>query len=296
MMSSGLPDFDALWNYDKPHDTEQAFRRLLPEARAAADASYLAELLTQIARTQGLQRQFETAHRTLDEAEELLPNGSPRSRIRYELERGRVFNSAGNRDHARVFFLQAWEAAGEQGEDLYAVDAAHMMGIVAPPTEQLAWNLRALELAERSADQRARNWRGSLYNNIGWTYHDAGRYEDALTVFEKALEQCKAQGKAREIRIANWCIGKTLRSLGRLTEALDIQRRLLSEIKVAGDPDGYVNEELAECLFALGHDEEAQGHFARAYVVLSQDAWLVEQEGDRLQRLKELGTSAPPGV
>jgi tetratricopeptide (TPR) repeat protein len=254
-MSSGLPDFDALWNYDQSSDTEQAFRALLPVARAAEDASYLAELLSQIARTQGLQGQFEAAQRTLDEAEELLPNGAFRARIRYELERGRVFNSSGNRDRARAFFLRVWEAAVEYGEDFYAVDAAHMMAIVEPPVAQLAWNLRALDLAERSADQRARNWRGSLYNNIGWTYHDAGRYEDALTMFEKALERRKAQGKAREIRIANWCIARTFRSLGRVTEALDMQRRLRSEIKEAGDADRYVEEEIAECLQALGKEE-----------------------------------------
>jgi tetratricopeptide (TPR) repeat protein len=297
-MSSGLPDFDALWNYDKPSDTEQAFQALLPEARATGDVSYLAELLTQIARTQGLQRRFEAAHHTLNEAEELLPNSSARVGVRYELERGRVFNSSGNPDRARAFFLRAWESAVEHSEDFYAVDAAHMMGIVEPAAEQLAWNLRALDLAERSADERARNWRGSLYNNIGWTHHDAGRYEDALTMFEKTLERREAQGKPREIRIANWCIGRTLRSLGRLSEALDMQRRLLGEIEEAGDPDGYVNEELAECLLALGQDEEAGRHFARAYAVLSQDAWLVEQDAPRLQRLKELGTPAisPPGV
>jgi tetratricopeptide (TPR) repeat protein len=255
MMSSGLPDFDALWDYDKPHDTEQAFRGLLPEARAAGDASYLVELLSQIARTQGLQRQFEAAHRTLDEAERLLPGGPPRARIRYELERGRVFNSSGDRDRARACFLRAWVAAVEHGEDLYAVDAAHMMGIVEPPAEQLAWNLRALELAERSTDERAQNWRGSLYNNIGWTYHNAGRYEDALAMFEKARERREAQGKARDIRIANWCIGKTLRSLGLLTEALDIQQRLLSEIEEAGDADSYVEEELAACLLAIAQEE-----------------------------------------
>jgi tetratricopeptide (TPR) repeat protein len=255
MMSSRLPDFDALWNYDQPYDTERAFRALLPGARAAEDASYLAELLTQIARTQGLQGQFEAAQRTLDEAEELLPNGVPRAGIRYELERGRVFNSARNPDQARAFFLRAWTAAVEQGEDLYAVDAAHMMGIVEPPAEQLAWNLRALDLAERSADQRARNWRGSLYNNIGWTYYDAGRYEDALAMFEKALERRKAQGKRRDIRIANWCIARTLRSLGRVTEALAMQRRLRSEINEAGDADRYVEEEIAACLLAIGQEE-----------------------------------------
>jgi predicted Zn-dependent protease len=49
-----LPDIDSLWNYDGPADTERRFAKLLPRAKATADASYLAQLLTQIARAQGL--------------------------------------------------------------------------------------------------------------------------------------------------------------------------------------------------------------------------------------------------
>ncbi|HEX6385768.1 MAG TPA: hypothetical protein VF177_13945, partial [Anaerolineae bacterium] len=66
-----LPDFDQLWDYSQPASTEERFRELLPAAEAAGDDSYLAQLLTQIARAQGLQRQFAAAHETLDEAEKL---------------------------------------------------------------------------------------------------------------------------------------------------------------------------------------------------------------------------------
>src|SRR5262249_52931333 len=55
----GLPDFDALWNYDQPAETERAFREALARTEAAALLGYRLELLTQIARTQGLQRRFD---------------------------------------------------------------------------------------------------------------------------------------------------------------------------------------------------------------------------------------------
>ena len=287
-MHDALPDFDRLWDYDKPRETEQTMRALLPGARGAGNAAYLAELLTQIARTQALQREFAAAQQTLDEAEAVLPSDQPQPHVRYLLERGRVFNSSGHKAQARDFFLRAWQLAGEQGLDFYAVDAAHMMAIAESAERQLEWNLRALGLAERSAEARARNWRGSLHNNIGWTHHDQGRYAEALTHFRLALACRQEQGLEREVRIATWCVARALRSLGRVEQALELQQELLVQCQAAGDADGYISEELGECLLSLGHRDEARGHFARAYAVLSQDPWLAAEDAARLQRLKEL--------
>jgi len=33
----GLPDFDALWDYDRPGETERAFRELVATAEASGD-------------------------------------------------------------------------------------------------------------------------------------------------------------------------------------------------------------------------------------------------------------------
>lgn len=141
-MTDQLPDLDQLWDYDNPQATEQSLRAVLPVARAAGQDAYLAELLTQIARAQGLKRTFDAAHRTLDEAETLLRPEHVRARLRYLLERGRVLNSAGQPARARAFFLEAWQLATEHAADFYAIDAAHMLGIIEPPTDQLAWHQR----------------------------------------------------------------------------------------------------------------------------------------------------------
>src|SRR5437660_90948 len=128
-----LPDFDALWDYDNPAASESRFRALLPAADAAGDAAYRAELLTQIARTEGLQGRFAAAHQTLDTVAALLTSDRVMARIRYLLERGRVFNSAGAPEPARPLFQAAWGLAQAHGADYHAIDAAHMLGIVAPP-------------------------------------------------------------------------------------------------------------------------------------------------------------------
>jgi hypothetical protein len=57
-------DFDSLWDYDGPAGTEAKFRALLP--KAAAGSAYQVELLTHIARSQALQRQFEAAHQDME--------------------------------------------------------------------------------------------------------------------------------------------------------------------------------------------------------------------------------------
>jgi tetratricopeptide (TPR) repeat protein len=284
-----LPNFDDLWDFNKPDETEQKFRELLPQAKQNGDANYHAELLTQLARTLGLQHKFDDAHKVLDCVEPLLAEATPRARVRYLLERGRAFNSAGSKDAARPLFVEAWELGKQSGEDGLAVDAAHMVAIVEAGEDALAWNLKALELAESSPQEKARNWRGSLLNNIGWTYHDQGDYQTALSHFERALEVRKETGKVEPIRIANWCIGRTLRSLGRIEEALSLQQAALREYEADGEKPGYTYEEIGECLLALGREDEARPYFKQAYAALAEDIWLTRDEPERLERLKRLG-------
>jgi tetratricopeptide (TPR) repeat protein len=163
-----------------------------------------------------------------------------------------------------------------------------MVAIVAPPDENLAWNRKGLDVVEQTSDARAQPWGGSLYNNIGWGYHAQEQYEQALDAFSKALEWRQVQGDPREILIARWCIARTLRSTGRVEEALRQQQALQEAWKPLGGSDGYTEEELGECLLVLDRLDEARPYFAQAYAKLSQDAWLMATEPARIERLKRL--------
>jgi tetratricopeptide (TPR) repeat protein len=288
-----LPDFDALWDYNDPAGTEAKFREIVPLAETSGDQSYHAALLTQIARTLGLQREFDAAHALLDTVESMLTDDMKIVRIRYLLERGRVYNSSNEQDSAKPLFREAWELGLAGGADFYAVDAAHMMAIAEPPERQLEWAEKAIALAEKTEDERARKWLGPLYNNTGWTYHDLGQYEKALVLFESSLEWREARNDETGARIARWTIARAYRSLGRIEEALALQQALEVEIDEQRlEPDGYVYEEIAECLLLLGRQDEAHPYFALAYQHLSRDPWLVENEADRLKRLKDMGKQA----
>ncbi|MEC0242889.1 hypothetical protein P4H66_24050 [Paenibacillus dokdonensis] len=283
-----MRDFDKLWDYQHPAATEQKFRNVLAETtQDHENIDYIAELWTQIARTQGLQKKFSEAHETLDQVEHMLPERMTAARMRYWLERGRVFNSSSRQAEALPLFLDAWEQGVQAGEDDYAVDAAHMLGIAeSTPEKRMDWNLKALAHAEEKPE--ASRWLGSLYNNIGWAKVDAGELDDALDLFERAYAFRKLQGNPVSIFIAKWSIAKVLRLMNQVEKALEIQQELLLETDQSVEPDGYVYEEMAECLLSLHREEESKPHFSRAYELLSQDSWLTDHEAERIARLKEL--------
>ncbi len=279
-----LDELDTLWNYSDPAGTEAAFRAHLPAAREAG-GPLLVELLSQIARTYSLRGDFEPAHALLDEAEGLLAEGMDRARARVLMERGRCFNSAREPARAVPLFEAALASAEAAGADFYAVDAAHMLGIAAGERSE-AWTLRAMEMAEASADPRAKGWLGPLYNNLAWTFFDRGRYDEALALQRKAEAWHLERDRRVPARIARWSIGRVMRAQGLAAEALALQEALLASAQ-DGDPVGYTYEELAECCLLLG-DARAPGLFARAHEHLSQDAWLVRNEPARIARLAEL--------
>lgn len=280
----------ALWDYGNPQSTEEKFRAIEPEVKAAGDDAYYVEYLTQLARSLGLQKKFDDAHKVLDEAESMLKEGYDRALIRYYLERGRAYNSSKFYDKARDLFLKAYELGKKTaGEDDLTIDAAHMMGIVEKGDESLRWNEIAMQHAEETHDEKAKDWLGSLYNNTGWTYNDMGDYARALELFEKNVVYHTERKSAKQLSIAKWCVARAKRSLGMTEEALAEQYALEKWNADNGiEGDGYIYEEIAECLYELGRADEAKPYFAKAHEALSQDIWLADNEKPRLDRLKEL--------
>jgi len=119
-----------------------------------------------------------------------------------------------------------------------------MMALVGDPEAQVEWSERTLAIATASTDPHARRWISSIENNLGWTLHDLGRYEEAQEHFVRALAANEERGEPERIRIAHWTVARGLRSLGRYEQALVIQQRHVEQ----GPEDPYVYEELAELL------------------------------------------------
>ena len=281
---------DAQWDFGKPAASEQRFRAEL--ARWPADSPEAQEVRTQLARALGLQRRFDDAHAMLDTVEAKLGSLPSHVRVRYLLERGRVLNSSGTPQRAVPLFAEALALAERDRDEYYAVDAAHMLGIAAPPSERLGWNRKALALAEAATDPRARGWRASLCNNIGWTYFEAGDAKTALDYWERALAARRTMGSTASTRIAQWTVARGYRAVGRLDDAEAAQKVLLAELERAGEADGYVYEELAEIALARGDANGARPWAAKAHAALKDD--LAAKDAPRLGRLAAIAAGDTP--
>lgn len=262
-------NLDQLWDFNDPQLSEGRFRHAL----AASSGEEALILQTQIARTYGLRGDFSTSRSILSEIEPRVREAGPRVRSFYYLELGRSYCSAAHptesltpeaRQEARAAYLRAIEEAHTAGLAGQAVDALHMLAFVeVEPERQLEWNRRALELAASSDQPQARKWEASLRNNSGYALHQLGRYREALAEFLLALEARQREGDPEKIRIAWWMIAWTLRALGRLQEALEIQLRLEKECDAAGQPDPYVYEELEILYREVGNEDAAQRYASK---------------------------------
>jgi len=273
-----MTDIDTLWDFNDPALSEGRFREALANCSASLDA---AEVRTQIARTLGLRGRFDDAAHELDRAEALIGDGASRAKTRLLLERGRCLNSAGNPNAAIPYFESAVETAADCGEPGLEIDAIHMLAI-ADTVHALEWNLKGIEMAEASPDQRAKKWRASLYNNTGWTYFDSGDPKTALEYFEKAVPLREAMGDKGNLNVAKWCVARTLRELGRAGDALSIVSGLIES-----DPDdAYNNQEYALCLVAVGRASEASPYAEKALGRLRDDPWMKENRAEVLEALE----------
>ena len=252
-------DLSLLWDFNRPDVSEQRFRAAL--ASSTGDDALI--LQTQIARTYGLRGDFVCAQQILDDIEPQVASAGAEVRARHALELGRTLSSAVHSPEsqtepvkaaARAAYLHALDIAQTERLDDLAIDALHMLAFVdTAPADQLNWGLQALSVMEGSSQPAAQQWEGSLRNNVGYALHQQGRYEEALVQFKLALAFRERAGNAEQTRVANWMVAWTLRALGRMDDALDIQLRLERECEAAGATDPYVFEEL-ENLYRARHD------------------------------------------
>jgi tetratricopeptide (TPR) repeat protein len=262
-------DISALWDFNRPEISEERFRSAL--SNASADDTLI--LKTQIARTYGLRRDFSQAQQILADIESQIANANIEAKVHYYLELGRTYSSTSHppesqtneaKELARSAYMQAFELAQNGKLDDLAIDALHMMSVVnTAPEDQLEWNRKAVAYMQASSQQETRKWEGTLHNNTGYVLHLLGNYEEALQEFKLALASRKRDGNPQSIRIARWMIAWTLRALGQINEAIEIQLRLEKECDEAGEPDPYVFEELELLHKALNNKEKAEFYATR---------------------------------
>ena len=266
--SMATVDVLTLWNFDDPAASEARFRELAKTANP--DDRVILE--TQIARTYGLRRRFDDTRKILFAVQPRLASLGPEANVRYHLEYGRSLVSATHkpeemtetaRAEARAAYLRAFELARQASLDYLAIDALHMLPFVEPENAS-TWTKQALDLTVASTQPESKKWESALRNNYGYYLHEQGKYEDALEVFRSNVPVTEKMGNVTKARIAHWMVAWTLRSLGKLDEALAIQLRLEAENAKDSTPDQYVFEELAAIYKAKGNATKS-AHYDHLY-------------------------------
>jgi tetratricopeptide (TPR) repeat protein len=260
-------DVASFWVFDKPDVSEERFRAAL--LTATGDDALV--LQTQIARTYGLRKDFAKAREILETIADRVSNAGAEVRARYWLELGRTYASAAHPPEtqttestalARAAYENALGVAKAEHLDGLAIDALHMLAYVdTAPADQLRWGQEALAVVEASSDPAAKKWEASIRNNIGYALHQLGRFDEALVQFNQAVALRERGTDAESTRSAHWMVAWTLRALGRIDEALEMQMRLERECEAAKAPDPYVYEEL-EILYRAKGNEDRASHYA----------------------------------
>jgi tetratricopeptide (TPR) repeat protein len=206
-----------LWDFD---DLDGSQRRLHEQLERETTDGGRAEVLTQLARVEGLRDRFDRGEELLYQAE-ALAGASSAARIRIDLERGRLLRSNGDAYGSMPHFEAAYNAAIKAGEMFIAVDAAHMCAIAAADRgSRLGWTQRGIEIAEASPDPNVSYWLGPLYNNQGVDHAEAGEKEAALEAFERALKvRLRYPENPQAIQWAKESVAEALQALGRNDEA-----------------------------------------------------------------------------
>jgi tetratricopeptide (TPR) repeat protein len=172
---------DDLWVFDEPALSERRFRVELEEG-GPWDAVERAELVTQLARSLGLQGRFDEAAAMLID---LDAESSPVVAIRVLLESGRLMNSSGHPDAAVGLFRQAEEIAARVDAVFLRLDTLHMLAIV-DADRAADWTTQAVELAEAAGEDRTKRWLVPLHSNYGWRLLEADDLDAALAEFVEA--------------------------------------------------------------------------------------------------------------
>ena len=141
----------------------------------------------------------------------------------------------------------------------------HMYAFVdRTPENEIKWVDRALAVVQASTQPTPSSGKRRCATTAVMRCTSSAATKRRLLNSSVCAGSARTPGQVCGIRIAHWMIAMTLRHMGRLYAALEIQRRLEREWDADGEPDPYVFEELEKIYRARGDTARADPTTLRA--------------------------------
>ena len=183
-------ELDSLWDFDDPDGSERRFRALCPGRERSRAAALLAELLTQLARAEGLQRRFDDADRTLDEAQRRRSCRATRAAASGSCSSAAACDRP-ERGPRKLAFLDAWD-----GRERPATTHSPSTRRTCSASSSRGGGVGVERAGDGARPRVAGPGRPPLgrlareQHGLGAT--DAGAYDEALELFRLALDEWRA--------------------------------------------------------------------------------------------------------
>jgi len=232
----------------------EIYKLAVQQAEEEEHQHVLVEALAQVARSYLITDRKEEGRSWLERAEKAAAPSVPLGWSRYLGVRGRFEWQDEELEKATATFTEMYNYCLEKELHSRAVDAAHMVAITAPPEEQIVWASKGIWAAEKG---NIEEWLGPLWNNLGWTYDDLGRYQESLDALLKAREYHWKLGGELNKLIADWSVGHAYRMIGEYQTAAQWMRPVL-----AWSERLYAIEQSPDAAEWIGHSCRELGELA----------------------------------
>ncbi|MCP4568748.1 MAG: tetratricopeptide repeat protein [FCB group bacterium] len=284
-----LTEADELFNSFKYEDARAIYEKAL---KAAEDNSDITEATSMIARTYLTTGDKETTAEWLTKAEKTVDLKDKLGWSRYQSVLGRLWWQEKKLVEATQLFEELYNFCSEHNIHDRAIDAARMAAITGTPEQQIIWGKKGIALAEKVDES---GLLGPLWNNLGATYEDQKKYDDALDAYLKAREYHWLYGKEINKMIADWAVGHAYRLAGKHDDAQKWLRPVLAWCERIEENEfiGLTCRELGEIDYTAEKNETALAYFLRAEKLLKEagmDGWDPDgykQIVDRISQLRE---------
>jgi hypothetical protein len=295
-LSDRLAQADEIFKDSRYEEAGQAYEAIAGDALTADDMPAYVQAAARRARTLLLTDRLDEGREWLESAEARGDEREPLGWSRYLGVRGRFEWQDGDNETATLTFREMFDYCERHELWERAVDAAHMVALTGNPDEKFEWAQKGIAMAEKG---EMTGWLGPLWNNLGWDYVDAERYEEALDALVKAREYHYMGDNELPKLIADYSVAHAVRLTGDLdraeremTAVFDWAERLHGE----GHADaiewmGFSRWDLGEIAVARGDRaggvalmEEALGELEAA----GMPSWYPDGWSEKQDRMAEL--------